>query len=978
MRSLFLFLLAVLTVVAAYRVPKENPEIQQILQDSVQLTESNIKSFSAPELSSSGSRILYHSSSSIQEPGDGVPKAEEPIILPPISSKEGAELALLLVPGAYINAAAYQPLGEAIQAASSLRLWVGLVRPFALDLPNPAQCGDNIELTLQMMLDQGMDNSTTAIVGGHSLGGVVMQEWIFSNIPMMSGMILMASELNGALASVPFPTLHITGDLDGMVRVPEVESVFRELEELVQTDPSSVVTKPVVILKDLNHMLFASGDPPPAVQEYDILSPVPEEEGHSLYAMHMSAFITAAVGEPQDQLEETQTILENDFVDTKEILRPLAEMRDLTVGETSSPWASVAQIIISNVDPSFSDSVVVNDTLFSDLGEFEAHQPVIEGDGEVALVNTYSRVTYPGILGIEHMLSAEELAIKLKRQEAVAEVLTPLGVLFLNSSITCRDINEAALAAALSSASDHVTERYYSRARQLLLLVDDPQDTGPQWLNSAVQYNDTEDNVIVQSTSLKTGLGVPFGFDGMNYCKLMPPSRALEYIMVDSLRGTQPVVVSKEIKTFNQKSKTLDSTIANKRQNVNAPTQQSKTLDSTPANKRLNVHTASQESKTLDSNLSNKILNVHRRTGKYLDGKSIHGQRSVDTASLSHPDMASFSDEKIQFVQPQHFKSRPDESSFNTEHGKDSAKHGSDQLKFVQNKRIDHHHNDEFGSISKTQDDKLLKAFNGLQSIILKGEGLEGFEALVREDHEENDDDDNFEHEDRTKHLNDHSKFVQNNRIYHHHTNEFESVSKTQDDIMLKSFNGLKSNILKGDGLEGIEALVRGDHEEKDDDVAWEHEEKKNEDREADNRNYNPEHRNNWFADIKTSFGDILKESDFMRSPNTLKKTEHSISERLDKTITNDQMKGAMKSGLKLLFSQGIMSHIVGKLAENTEEYMRPYFEMGTSLLKEVRDEDDSSKDRNSDHEERKTKRYHDKHSDSYEKHENEKHHERR
>ena len=46
--------------------------------------------------------------------------------------------------------------------------------------------------------------------------------------------------------------------------------------------------------------------------------------------------------------------------------------------------------------------------------------------------------------------------------------------------------------------------------------------------------------LLVQSTSLTTTLDAPLGLDGMYYCKLMSPVRAIEYLLVDSLRRTEP------------------------------------------------------------------------------------------------------------------------------------------------------------------------------------------------------------------------------------------------------------------------------------------------------------------------------------------------------------------------------------------------------------------------------------------------------
>lgn len=47
-----------------------------------------------------------------------------------------------------------------------------------------------------------------------------------------------------------------------------------ELEDTLEENPANVYTKPVVILEDVNHMHFGSGEPPAAVVAKDILSPM--------------------------------------------------------------------------------------------------------------------------------------------------------------------------------------------------------------------------------------------------------------------------------------------------------------------------------------------------------------------------------------------------------------------------------------------------------------------------------------------------------------------------------------------------------------------------------------------------------------------------------------------------------------------------------------------------------------------------------
>ncbi|CAL4059473.1 unnamed protein product, partial [Meganyctiphanes norvegica] len=197
---------------------------------------------------------------------------EESIILQPVVD-DGPEVALLIVPGAYINGEAYQDLGEAVQAASPLRLWVALVRPFAFDLPNPVEVVPDIDHALQTMRDMGMETEFI-FIAGHSLGGVVLQSWVSSHTEETSGMVMLGSELQTPMNETQVPVMIMSGDLDGMARITEAWKYFKELEALIPENAERIFVNPIVVLEDVNHMHVASGEPTPTVKQYDIPSPM--------------------------------------------------------------------------------------------------------------------------------------------------------------------------------------------------------------------------------------------------------------------------------------------------------------------------------------------------------------------------------------------------------------------------------------------------------------------------------------------------------------------------------------------------------------------------------------------------------------------------------------------------------------------------------------------------------------------------------
>ncbi|XP_042877812.1 uncharacterized protein LOC122256904 [Penaeus japonicus] len=469
-----------------------------------------------------------------------VARAEEPIVLPPTAA-EGVEAALLIIPGAFINAQFYQPLGEAIQAASSLKLWIGLVRPFLFDLPNPSAVVPDLDKTLQAMRDLGM-TSDKIFLAGHSLGGIVLQNDQWTEENGVQGWVLMASYLPaGALANTSLPVMHISGDLDGQDKVTHVMSTFEELQDTLDENPTNVHTMPVVLLEDVNHMHFASGEPPAAVVAKDVLSPMSQEDAQALIARHVSAFLTIVTGQPEADVPEAQQVLDVAHMSTSIILQPLQYLTEVTEGDgLRSSWSEMGQRVMSAVAEEDRGHLRVTDTIYPTTSELASSKPQVVLDGSVANVSTCTHV-YPPTTGevMDGLLTASQMAVKFKSREAVMEVLTPLGVQF-TEEVSCKEVNEAAFQLALDSASEVARQRFASRGRPATFHEDDVKLTGSGWLQAHLHYNETDAGLEITSPSLPTGVNVGFGLGGMHYCKLLAPSRALEYIMVDSLRGTEP------------------------------------------------------------------------------------------------------------------------------------------------------------------------------------------------------------------------------------------------------------------------------------------------------------------------------------------------------------------------------------------------------------------------------------------------------
>jgi len=102
----------------------------------------------------------------------------------------------------------------------------------------------------------------------------------------------------------------------------------------------------------------------------------------------------------------------------------------------------------------------------------------------------------------------------------------------------CKDINKKALDWALSKASQSALDDYNKFGKKLVFGDDYGSEiAGPIWLATSMKYTDNKEKT--ETTVVAPYLAEPDNFflsiaRGVHYCKLLNPSRALEWIYVDS------------------------------------------------------------------------------------------------------------------------------------------------------------------------------------------------------------------------------------------------------------------------------------------------------------------------------------------------------------------------------------------------------------------------------------------------------------
>lgn len=86
-------------------------------------------------------------------------------------------------------------------------------------------------------------------------------------------------------------------------------------------------------------------------------------------------------------------------------------------------------------------------------------------------------------------------------------------------------------------ASKEAMKRYVASGRTVKFLDDEASWTGPTWVYRSLQLTYGADLEVRSPVLLtKPSRWLPSGYEGMQYCKLLPLTRALEWIYVDALK----------------------------------------------------------------------------------------------------------------------------------------------------------------------------------------------------------------------------------------------------------------------------------------------------------------------------------------------------------------------------------------------------------------------------------------------------------
>jgi len=476
--------------------------------------------------------------------------ADQHIVLPPkLTDTSLPEKMMLFIPGGGVPNANYVETALAIQeATTNQRLWVTI--PTILGNLCIPQCTASFlcaplhattESALSKAVDQGWNRGNDAEdmwLAGHSLGGICANTLFQAYHGNYAALVVMGSyvDQDGAysVANYPKPVMTLNVELDyGGARPGKTAVWWKQHLAFAEShgDNVALTQKPVIILPGLNHSDFCPGFDVPG----DLPAEVEQAKATEVIADAVSSFLSAQLGDTTG-LSHLKTFRDATHVWMDPYLQAEAmERSDQTGTEgTSSVCADGAhqQAGLSVADDA---RLKVTDEFFVQNSGIEHCHPAWEVDGSDLKVTSCSHTDYYSDVGnTGYFACSKQVSCKWLSSDRIAEQFQTTAE---KSDVTCKDINIQTVARVEALAPKATLQRFKQKGRGWCFEADSTVlgNVGPLWLSTDMKLTETADCMSVSSLALHTSLDSMI-YPGSSYCKLLSPTRILDWMMTDSLK----------------------------------------------------------------------------------------------------------------------------------------------------------------------------------------------------------------------------------------------------------------------------------------------------------------------------------------------------------------------------------------------------------------------------------------------------------
>jgi hypothetical protein len=493
------------------------------------------------------------------------------IVMPPTATK-GTDVAIVWIHGMDCDNAAYQTIAAEVQrqgAEKGQRIWIGLP-DFIFDAPEPILIDHYVSDTMKELVKEGFTGDNY-VMAGHSLGGVMAQQYSNKHSDTFKAQILMGSTLTRDNLSISddgsshydykVPTLTIGGTKDGLMRISRIAENFWHSHVNINSDQSKLF--PVMALEGVSHAQFMSGKPPFAVRNRDLKPDVSEDKAHQETASNMVQFINQIVFDKKETL---------DIKSSTKVIQPLVDAlvlegnyqtkppcyNTLLVNPTDptcqhgAPWHVENTQRIMGGDLSGHNMKIVNDDNFHRVDSVNpVHLPEVDSSCAQGAWNcninslTVSENIYGQLDKMDtgyYAVAASEMKTKISSRQRIQQHAGVTDADFHEQDEVgnrCADINDYAIKWAYDNLPK-AAKANYDNYGQKLVTGDDmgPYNEGPLWIWTYMSYKQSKDKtqMVVRSPMMRTPTDYFISAAaGFHYCKVLSPFKAMEWMYTDAL-----------------------------------------------------------------------------------------------------------------------------------------------------------------------------------------------------------------------------------------------------------------------------------------------------------------------------------------------------------------------------------------------------------------------------------------------------------
>lgn len=432
--------------------------------------------------------------------------------------KENINMGMIFLQGAKVSNDKYVPLlqktqDKLLQPENKINLWISIPE-FIDNTPNPLFIKKKISSSINLLHQKGLPKNSKLLYSGHSLGGAFLVNYLYSeNKNNSTHVILLSSFITNKYSNFDNKILTISGELDGLCRIT------RMAENYYHGNTN------MIILENVNHWSFASGEPTKKVLKNDIyVDKSYEKENHNIISNIIVSYIMS-----------NMSVLKMYKDKTYQLLKPILKLLEYEGSTKLNVSVKSSKYLEDNLKYFYNLSKI---TKINEKNKFYPLNKIYPDPLPTVTFINKNEINTTSITNLEFVndkldtgfypISAISMNTKLNSFSRIHQHQN-IFEFKLNS---CSSVNKRGLEIVLKELENtNALQRYYSQNKKIIIAEEDKviKNKYKDWLTSKISYKNSNKQIIeIQSpTYYDTKL------KNYQYCKFVSPAYLMELIYID-------------------------------------------------------------------------------------------------------------------------------------------------------------------------------------------------------------------------------------------------------------------------------------------------------------------------------------------------------------------------------------------------------------------------------------------------------------